>query len=203
VTIAERYAETIPLPRAIRFPVELIPPEGFDPQDPHTWPRVEGRIEYVKGRLLYMPPCGELQSYTVADVVAALLPWVRAHREFNLGTNEAGMLLQGDARGVDVGIWQRSEVGALRPQDHRVPPVLAVEVAGEDEDESVLRDKAAWYLSAGVEVVWIVLPEQREVVVITPTAEYRCRTGDTLPPHGTLPDLTPPVADFFLQVAGQ
>jgi Uma2 family endonuclease len=128
VTIAERYQETIPVPRAIRLPVELIPPEGFDLEDPRTWPKVEGRLEYVNGRLLFTPPCGELQSYTVADVVAALLPWVRAHGEFVLGTNEAGMLLQGDARGVDAGIWRRDTEGPPQAKFHRRPPVLAVEV---------------------------------------------------------------------------
>jgi len=75
VTIAERYEETIPVPRAIRFPVELIPPEGFDPERLETWPQVEGRLEYVNGRLLYMPPCGALQQDTVTDVVATLAAW--------------------------------------------------------------------------------------------------------------------------------
>jgi Uma2 family endonuclease len=200
VTIAERYQETIPVPRAIRLPVELIPPEGFDPEDPRTWPQVEGRLEFVNGRLLFMPPCGELQSYTVADVVAALLPWVRAHGEFVLGTNEAGMLLHGDARGADAGIWRRSTEGSPQARFHRRPPVLAVEVAGEDEDEAALREKAAWYLGAGVEVVWIVLPEQREVVAITAKAEQRCGSGDALPPPSALPDLTPAVDEFFVQI---
>src|SRR5439155_1090581 len=48
--------ETIPVPGTVRFPVELTPPEGFDPARLETWPRVEGRLEWVGGRLLYMPP---------------------------------------------------------------------------------------------------------------------------------------------------
>ena len=108
VTIAQRYEETIPVPRAIRFPVELIPPEGFDPERLETWPKVEGRLEYVNGRLLYMPPCGDMQQDTVADVVGVLLQWVRAHPGFVVSTNEAGMLLHGGARGADAAIWRRS-----------------------------------------------------------------------------------------------
>src|SRR5262249_47348486 len=50
--------QTISVPASIRFPVELDIPAGFDPGDPATWPRVEGRLEYVAGKLLYMPPCG-------------------------------------------------------------------------------------------------------------------------------------------------
>ncbi len=61
----ERYDETITLPRAVRFPVELVPPHGFDAESLETWPRVVGRLEWVNGRLLYMPPCGDRQQDTV------------------------------------------------------------------------------------------------------------------------------------------
>jgi Uma2 family endonuclease len=203
VTIAERYAEMIPLPRAIRFPVELIPPEGFDPENPKTWPRVDGRLEYVDGRLLYMPPCGDVQQDTVADVVGLLIQWVRAHAGFVISTNEAGMVLRGDARGADAAVWRRDTLKGYEHKFRRVPPILAVEVAGEDEDEMVLRDKAAWYLGAGVPIVWIVLPDAREVLVITPTEQHRRRLGETLPADPALPELTARVDDFFVQISAQ
>ena len=88
----------------------------------------------------------------------------------------------------------------MRHQLQRVAAVLAVEVAGEDEDEPVLRDKAAWYLGAGVQVVWLVLPERREVVVIMAGGDQRWRLGDTLPFDAALPDLTPRVDEFFVQL---
>jgi hypothetical protein len=65
----------------------------------------------------------------------------------------------------------------------------------------VLRGKASWYLGAGVEVVWIVFPEQREALVITATAEHRARLGEILPPHPALPDLVPHVDEFFVQIS--
>jgi len=43
------------LPGTVRYPVELVPPEGFDPARVETWPRIDGRLEGVEGRLLYMP----------------------------------------------------------------------------------------------------------------------------------------------------
>jgi len=42
--------DTIPVPRSVRFPVELVPPDGFDPERLETWPRVDGRLEWVEGR---------------------------------------------------------------------------------------------------------------------------------------------------------
>jgi Uma2 family endonuclease len=198
---AEFYDESITLPRAVRFPIELIPPRGFDPEQPRTWPQLTGRLEYVDGRLLYMPPCGEAQQYTVTDVVITLGTWVRAHPEFVLGTNEAGMRLRDSTRAADAALWRRADVGSVRRGLPRVPPVLAVEVAGDDEDEQDLRDKAAWYLGAGVRVVWIVLPEVRAVLVITSSGERRYGKGEMLAPDSALPNLTPTVDDFFVQLS--
>ncbi len=198
---AARYDETITLPRAVRFPVEMLPPNGFDPSRPETWPQVAGRFEHVGGRLLFMPPCGDEQQDTVADVVITLGSWVREHREFVLGTNEAGMRLGGATRAADAAIWRRSEVGARTGGYRTVPPVLAVEVAGLDDDEAYLRDKARWYLDQGVRVVWILLPAIREVVVMTESGQSRHARGEVLPAIPELPDLAADVAILFDQLS--
>ena len=39
-----------------------------------------------------------------------------------------------------------------------VPPLLAIEVAGQDDREPYLREKAAWYLARGVEIVGLSCP---------------------------------------------
>ena len=66
----------------------------------------------------------------------------------------------------------------------------------------MLRDKARWYLGSGVEIVWLVLPESREVVVVTAAGEERYGSGDHLPEQAALPALAPAVDDFFVQLAG-
>jgi len=190
--------DVVRVPASVRFPVELVPPDGFDPARLETWPRVEGRLEWVGGRLLYMPPCGEMQQATVTDVVVVLGLWQRTHPEFSVGTNEAGMRLGEDSRGADAGVWRQ------RPQRwgfRREPPVLAVEVAGQDEDADALREKARWYLTQEVPVVWIVLPGQREVIVVTSAGERHHAIGEQLPVHEALPGLQPQVADLFRQVS--
>src|SRR5262245_17642277 len=112
----QRSDDVIHVPASVRFPVELVPPDGFDPVRLETWPRVEGRLEWVGGRLLYMPPCGEMQQATVADVVGVLIPWQRAHPEFSVGTNEAGMRLGEDSRGADAGVWRQRSALGLSPR---------------------------------------------------------------------------------------
>jgi Uma2 family endonuclease len=197
---APKYDEMIWLPRAVRFPVELQPPPGFDPERPETWPQIAGRLEHWEGKLLYMPPCGDVQQDTMADVVITLGSWVRAHREFVLATNEAGMRLAGATRAADVAIWRRSDLGHRTGGLRRQPPVLAIEVSGEDENESSLVDKAHWYLSVGTTVVWLVLPEERAVMVITASGAKRYTAGMALDEHPLLPGLRPNVGEFFTQL---
>jgi len=200
---SELEAETIPVPRTVRFPIELIPPEGFDPARLETWPRVEGRLEWVDGRLLYMPPCGDRQQDTVSDLVATLINWVRSHPQLVVGTNEAGMLLADDVRAADAAVWRRADCGAYSGGVRRVRPVLAAEVASRDEPEATLREKARWYLDVGVEVVWLLFPKEREVLVVTRGSESRHRMGEQLPCDPCLPDLAPSVDELFVQVSAR
>lgn len=191
---------TIPVPASVRFPIELEQPSGFAPDDSATWPNVEGRLEYVEGRLLYLPPCSLAQAAVSLSAVATIAGWLEEHPEFFGGTLEAGMKLGDDTRGADAAVWRRATLGPIAGNVARVPPILAVEVEGRDEREPELRAKAEWYLSHRTEVVWIVLWTTREVVVVRPEGESRHGTEDRLPQHPSLPGLEPKVERFFRQL---
>jgi Uma2 family endonuclease len=183
----------------VRFPVELRS-EGVDPLRPSTWPAIDGRLEYLEGRLLYMPPCADYQQDVAMDVAYVLRSWSEQRPEFIVGGNEAGMKLGGDLRAADAAVWRAADAGERSGRVRSVAPVLAVEIAGEDEDERALKDKASWYFTHGVALVWLVLPHQREVVVITPAGEERFTGTQRLPPTSLLPGLEPEVARFFIQL---
>jgi len=185
--------------KGVRFPVELRP-VSFVGADPTTWPEVEGRIEWVGGRLLYTPPCADLQQDVAVDVVHLLRSWSEHTPGFVVGGNEAGMKLGDDIRAADAAVWRRADVGPSVGRLRHVAPILAVEVAGQDEDENALRDKARWYLEHGVSVVWLVVPEHRSVHVLTTSGESEHRGSDQLPPQQRLPGLVPVVTQFFLQI---
>lgn len=202
MSTADPYEPTVVPRAALRFPCRLPVPVGFDPDDVSTWPSVDGRLEFYDGALWFMPPSGEEQQDTVSDVVTELTLWRRQHPEFNVGTNEAGMKLGGEVRAADVAVWRRSDLGGRGRGLRRAAPVLAVEVAGVDDELTSLREKAAWYLGRGVEVVWLVLPETRSVVVITPSGESEHGRGEALPSIASLPGLSPSVASFFGQIDG-
>jgi Uma2 family endonuclease len=147
-----------------------------------------------------MPPCADFQQDVAMDVAFVLRSWSEQRPEFIVGGNEAGMRLGGDIRAADAAVWRAAQAGERRGRVRSVPPVLAVEVAGEDEEEPVLRDKARWYLAHGVRVVWLVLPDSREVVVLSADGEGRYGRGEHLPPNAVLPDLAPEVNRLFAQL---
>jgi Uma2 family endonuclease len=195
--------ELVPVPRsAVRFPLELKVPPGFVADQPDTWPMVDGELEFVEGKLLYMPPSADRQQDTSVDVVTVLGTWRKSHREFIVAGNEAGMILGGETRAADAAVWRRDAVGQYEGKYRRVPPALAVEVQGELEDEPMLRTKARWYLSHGVRVVWLLFPAEREMLVIHGAGERRLRAGERVPSHPDLPELAPDVSELFEQVRG-
>jgi Uma2 family endonuclease len=197
VTSLSRSLDVTVVPRgAVRFPLTLGQPPGFDATRPETWPQVAGRLEYVGGRLEFMPPCGEIQQRVTVDVATELNLWRRAHPEFVVGSNEAGMLLEGEVRGADVAIWRGTS--PAQPGFARVPPVLAIEVVGADDDLDMLFAKADWYLGHGIAIVWVVDASSRTVHVVTRDA--RVAVQDRIAESPLLPGLSPVVADFFRQV---
>jgi Uma2 family endonuclease len=186
------YRGGTPVPTiAITLPLELPLPDGFDAWDLATWPLVEGRLEYVDGRLLYMPPSGDEQQDKVADVTVELGLWTRGHPEFLASTNEAGIILGRDVRAVDASVYRRIDVGPYTGGLRRVPPVFAVEVAGKDEAEDLLLEKAAWYLDRGVEVVWVLVPRPRRVIVKTLGGSVELGPGERLPATHRCPGSSP------------
>ncbi len=196
----DAYEETV-VPRAgVRFPLKLPVPEGFDPGREETWPNVVGRLEYVDGDLWFMPPCGLNQQVTVSDVVKVLGVWRGQHEEFIVGTNEAGMKLDEDVRGADVAVWRRAAVGRLDSKFARVPPILAVEIAGRDDTLELLRDKARWYFDHGVEAVWLLDPTTATVHVLATANEHAFQRGERIPEIPALPGLSPLVDDLFRQL---
>jgi len=147
-----------------------------------------------------MPPTGDVQQDVVPSVVYVLMRWAETRREFVVASSEAGMILGGEVRGADAAVWRKADAEPRTGGYRRKPPLLAVEVAGAEDDEASLRLKAAWYLARGVRVVWIVLPGERLVVVATAGAESRHGPDDSLPAHADLPGLAPRVQRIFAQL---
>jgi len=55
----------------------------------------------------------------------------------------------------------------------------------------------------GVAVVWLVLPDDRAVEVITSSGASRHGPGERLPARAELPDLSPLVDELFVQLGAR
>jgi Uma2 family endonuclease len=185
---------------ALMLPMELRPPDGFDPDDLGTWPDIDGSLEYVDGRLLYMPPGGDRQGVTTVDVAFVLASWQREHPEVEVYGADIGIKLGRDIRGADAAVWRRADLGPMTGGAITRAPILAVEICGRFQTEADLRERSKWYFRHGVPIVWIVLPREREVVVLEGGRETRYRRGDTIAESTELPGLRAQVNELFRQL---
>jgi Uma2 family endonuclease len=101
-------------------------------------------------------------------------------------------------RAADAAVWK--DAARAGEGFARLPPVLAVEVAGVDDAPEDLLEKARWYIAHGVETVWIVLPQTRAAKVVTGAGIVDVGGDERLPEPACLPGLSPRLADFFRQL---
>ena len=78
------------------------------------------------------------------------------------------------------------------------PPDLAVEVVSPNEREGVVAKKVALYQRAGVELIWVVVPPLRAVVVHRlGMGPETLREGDVIDGGEVVPGFRLPVAAIF------
>ncbi len=117
---------------------------------------------------------------------------------------DTGFLLARDpdtVRGPDVAYisYQRFSEGQELPDYYvDVLPELAVEVVSPSDTARDIREKAAAWLAAGVEVVWVIDPRSKEVAVHRVGRNVELlQADDALDGAPALPEFTCRVSDFF------
>ena len=78
-------------------------------------------------------------------------------------------------------------------------PDLVIEIQSPGQSDKFMIDKAAYYLTQGSRLVWIVYPSKRLVEALTTTTRELLTERDTLRAPDLLPGFSLPVADIFRQ----
>jgi Uma2 family endonuclease len=78
-------------------------------------------------------------------------------------------------------------------------PDLAVEVQSPDQSDKLMTDKAAYYLSHGTRMVWLIYPTKHLVEVLTPIERHLLNEGMTLTGGDVLPGFTLTVHEIFAE----
>ena len=149
-----------------------------------------------------MNPIGRSHAYVAANLSMTLNQFVRQHKLGEVLVGEIGIFIQRGPdriRAADIAfvsterLAQTTESGYLK-----TAPDLVVEIISPSDRWQDVRDKLEDYFTIGVHQVWIVEPDNRDVLVYSSITETRkLSEGDTVIGEGVLDGFSLPVAELF------
>jgi Uma2 family endonuclease len=94
---------------------------------------------------------------------------------------------------------ERLPVAMYKDEGHTsLSPDLVAEVISPNDLAQEVEEKIEDWLSAGVQIIWVVNPEKQTIRVVRQDGGYALvRIGDTLTADGVLPGFSCPVAELF------
>ncbi|MEO8271053.1 MAG: Uma2 family endonuclease [Aureliella sp.] len=152
------------------------------------------RFELRAGEVIEMPPAGKYHGFVCGNVAGILRNFAIARKKGYVCTNDAGVIVRRNpdsVRGPDVTFYLDEETADdMQRQYADVPPALAVEVVSPGDRINDVMQRVAQLMSRGVQTVWVVDPEARDVSI--------CRSGTepVLISDSDLVTAGPPLSDF-------
>ena len=162
----------------------------------------DGKYELVRGGIEFMPPPGLRHGEVQTNIAFAIKLFLKASRLGRVMT-ESRAITERDpdsVRGPDVSFYSAARLpyGVEVIAYHDLPPDLCVEVRSPSDSKSALRAKAHEYLTGGVQLVWIVDPEDQTVTIYDSKLKSTVLEADaTLTGEAVLPGFSCTVSDFF------
>jgi Uma2 family endonuclease len=163
------------------------------------------RYELHHGRLITMPPPGDIHGAVELKVAGALLVQGESAGLGKARCGEVTVVLGRNPDhvfGADAAFISNSRLPIRRSPEGYLEtiPDLVVEVRSKNESLPATARKAADYLAAGVVVVWVVDPLSRNVVEYRQGAEPRTwEEGDTLTVEDVIPGFRLAVRDALAE----
>ncbi|MFP4102471.1 Uma2 family endonuclease [Coleofasciculus sp.] len=124
----------------------------------------------AQGELIIMPPVGGESGNREAELIVDLGIW---NRQTSLGytfsSSTIFKLPNGAKRSPDAAWICRERWEALTPEQRRkfppIAPDFVIELRSATDDLQPLRDKMQEYMDAGVQLAWLINPQQRQVEI--------------------------------------
>jgi Uma2 family endonuclease len=161
------------------------------------------RYELVKGKLIAMPPAGNIHGKRAMRLGWRLAQHVEAHHLGVVFAAETGFKLASDpdtVRGVDIAFVSQKRVDEVGDVEGYWPgaPDLAVEVVSPGDTYTEVEEKVAEYLDAGVKAVWVVNPRRRSITIYRSLSDITILTEqDTLDAGDVVPGFRCRVGEVF------
>ena len=162
--------------------------------------------ELVDGTVVALAPSGYRASSIAGRILAALVAYLDQHPVGDVTASDGGYWLsEGNLKVPGVGYFSNAKMKQINEPGKYLPfaPDLAVEVVSPTDRASDIQDKIRLYLAHGTALVWVVYPEQQQVMVYHPDlSAHTLGIDDTLAAEEMLLGFALPVAKIFAQRSG-
>ncbi|MEH2417181.1 Uma2 family endonuclease [Nostoc sp.] len=138
----------------------------------------------AKGELIIMSPVGGESGNREADLIIDLGIWNRqSGLGFTFSSSTIFKLPNGADRSPDAAWIQRKRWQALTPEQRRkfppIAPDFVIELRSATDDLEMLRSKMQEYMDAGVQLAWLINPQQQQVEVYRQKQDVEVRNLPT------------------------
>jgi Uma2 family endonuclease len=170
-------------------------------------PGIPDSYELVDGELvMMMTPAGWMHGYLVAKIGAMLASYVEQNELGMVFGEQTGFILSrrpDTVRAPDASFVREGRIPDDRNLTDYFPgaPDLAVEVLSPSNGASTMAHKIIQYFAAGTQLVWVVNPKAKLVVVHAPDREpVTLHEGDALDGEDVIPGFHYKIAQLFARM---
>lgn len=168
----------------------------------HRPENADRHFELERGEVIEMPPPGKYHGFVCGNVSRILGNFAASRGKGYVCTNDAGVIVESGpdtVRGPDVTFYEDAQSSDdMDRQYAAVPPLLAVDVMSPTDRINRVNIRIAQLLSRGVQMVWIIDPEARDVSIYMPAREPKLlKDPDILTVEELLPGIRIPISDLF------
>lgn len=154
--------------------------------------------EYVKGKLIPMPPTSGEHGDISMSLVVFLGPYVRENQLGRVYTSDTGFKIGDRFLIPDIAFVSTERLPDDRRKAFSIPPDLAVEVVSPTDVLFRVFEKALTYLSGGTELVWVIEPVAKTVTVYRSETDIKVLTReDTLTGEDVVEGFSCQVSQLF------
>jgi Uma2 family endonuclease len=161
-------------------------------------PESGGGYELDEGEPVYVSPNSLEQGEIIYRIYARLKEWAQPLNRGLVAPDTWFELSPGVVRAPDVAFIPAERIANIDPKHVlKLVPALVVEVLGPFNTAREMSRKIQQYRDAGVELIWIVDPEKREIDILSALPLKTLKQGDILKDEKILPGFSIPVSVIF------